>query len=69
MIVKLNSKTIVDYMKQNNLDVKGFCKKCKISKDKFYLLMNAFSPQSIDTLINIHIGTGINLLKLIEERK
>ncbi|MDE6585193.1 MAG: helix-turn-helix domain-containing protein [Clostridia bacterium] len=37
---KLNTKLILDYIKNNNLTKKEFCRKCKISTSTLYKIIN-----------------------------
>ena len=63
---KINTKIFEDYMKENNLTITQFCKKCKISLN-FYSKM-LFNDGAIDlvSLFKISKATNINVSDMFE---
>lgn len=59
--MKLTIKTelITNYIRQNNLTVKEFCKQCQISQKTYYRIMNGETKIRIITMYKILVQTKI----------
>lgn len=53
MKIALKTELITDYIKRNNLTIKEFCKRCKISTNTYYRIMSGETRIRIIAIYNI----------------
>lgn len=59
MELTIKTELIANYIKQNKLTIKEFCKRCKISQETYYRIMNGCTNIRSSTLYRILVETDI----------
>lgn len=65
MELTIKTELITDYIKQNHLTIKEFCKKCKMSPNTYYRIMKGATNINIRIIYNIAVEMNILCKDLI----